>query len=105
VVIPCSIHSLSAIAYGLADNLLARAADVTLKERRKLVLVVRETPLHAGHLRAMMAATEAGAIVMPPMPAFYGRPKTIDDLVNHTVGRVLDHFGIEHQLFDRWGST
>ena len=105
VVIPCSIHSLSSIAYCLADNLLTRAADVTLKERRKLLLVVRETPLHAGHLKAMLAATEAGAVVMPPMPAFYKRPKTIDDLVNHTVGRVLDHFGIEHQLFDRWGPS
>lgn len=103
VVIPCSIHTLSAIAYSLADTLLTRAADVTLKERRKLVLVVRETPFHAGHLKAMLAATEAGALVFPPIPAFYGRPKTIDDLVNHTVGRVLDHVGVEHALYRPWG--
>jgi 4-hydroxy-3-polyprenylbenzoate decarboxylase len=103
VVIPCSIRSLSAIAYGQADNLLTRAADVTLKERRKLVLVVRETPLHRGHLKSMLEVTEAGGIVMPPVPAFYGRPKTIDELVMHTVGRVLDLFGIEHSLVPRWG--
>lgn len=102
-VIPCSIHSLSAIAYSQADNLLTRAADVVLKERRRLVLVVRETPLHRGHLKSMLEATEAGAIVMPPVPAFYGRPKSIDDLVLHTVGRVLDLFGIEHDLVPRWG--
>jgi 4-hydroxy-3-polyprenylbenzoate decarboxylase len=103
-VIPCSIHSLSAIAYCHGDNLLARAADVVLKERRKLVLVVRETPLHRGHLKSMLEATEAGAIVMPPVPAFYGRPKTIDDLILHTVGRVLDHFSIDHDLAPRWGT-
>src|SRR5262245_36557454 len=104
VVMPCSIRSLSAIAYGQADNLLTRAADVTLKERRKLVLVVRETPLHRGHLKSMLEVTEAGAIVMPPMPAFYGRPKTIEDLVLHTVGRVLDLFGLDHDLCQRWGT-
>src|SRR5262245_3342942 len=104
VVIPCSIRSLSAIAYGQADNLLTRAADVTLKERRRLVLVVRETPLHRGHLKSMLEVTEAGAIVMPPMPAFYGRPKTIEDLVLHTVGRVLDLFGLDHDLCQRWGT-
>jgi 4-hydroxy-3-polyprenylbenzoate decarboxylase len=86
-----------------ADNLLTRAADVMLKERRKLVLVVRETPFHRGHLKAMLEATEAGAIIMPPIPAFYGRPKTIDDIVNHTVGRVLDLFWIENNLLKRWG--
>jgi 4-hydroxy-3-polyprenylbenzoate decarboxylase len=103
IVMPCSIRTVAAIAYCQADNLLTRAADVTLKERRKLVLVVRETPFHRGHLQAMLEATEAGAIIMPPLPAFYGRPKTIDDLVNHTVGRVLDLFGIENELLKRWG--
>jgi len=103
VVMPCSIHTTAAIAYCNTDNLLTRAADVTLKERRKLVLVVRETPFHRGHLKAMLEATEAGAIIMPPVPAFYGRPKTIDDLVNHTIGRVLDLFGVENELLKRWG--
>ena len=103
VVIPCSIHSLSAIAYGQTDNLLTRAADVTLKEGRKLVLVVRETPFHRGHLKSMLEACENGATILPPIPAFYGRPTTIDDLINHTVGRVLDHFEIEHNLVRRWG--
>jgi 4-hydroxy-3-polyprenylbenzoate decarboxylase len=102
-VVPCSIRSLSAIAYCQGDNLLARAADVVLKERRKLVLLVRETPLHHGHLKAMLAATEAGAVVMPPVPAFYCHPKTLDDLIHHTVGKVLDQFGIEHTLAPRWG--
>ena len=103
VVIPCSIHSVSAIAYCQGDNLLTRAADVTLKERRKLVLVVRETPFHRGHLKSMLEATEAGAIILPPVPAFYSRPKTLDDVINHTVGRVLDQFGLAHNLVDRWG--
>lgn len=103
VVMPCSIHSLSAIAYGQTDNLLTRAADVTLKEGRKLVLGVRETPFHRGHLKSMLEACENGAIILPPIPAFYGRPATIDDLINHTVGRVLDHFQIEHHLVHRWG--
>lgn len=103
VVLPCSIHSVASIAYCQADNLLTRAADVMLKERRKLVLVVRETPLHRGHLKAMLEATEAGAIVMPPVPAFYGRPQTVDDIVNHTVGRVLDLFEIRNDLLKRWG--
>ena len=102
-VVPCSIRSLSAIAYCQGDNLLARAADVVLKERRKLVLLVRETPLHHGHLKAMLAATEAGAVVMPPVPAFYVHPKTLEDLIHHTVGKVLDQFGIEHTLAPRWG--
>jgi 4-hydroxy-3-polyprenylbenzoate decarboxylase len=105
VVIPCSIHSVSAIAYCQGDNLLTRAADVTLKERRKLVLVVRETPFHRGHLKSMLEATEAGALILPPMPAFYGRPKTLDDVINHTVGRVLDHFGLAHNLVGRWGEA
>jgi len=103
VVVPCSINTLSAIAYCQANNLLTRAADVTLKERRKLVLVVRETPLHRGHLKAMLEATEAGAVVLPPMPAFYSRPQTIEDLVRHTVGRILDQLSIEHDLVKRWG--
>ncbi len=103
IVAPCSIKSLSAIANSFNSNLLARAADVCLKERRKLVLVVRETPLHLGHLRLMAEVTEYGAIVLPPMPAFYHRPTTIDDLVDQTVGKVLDQFDIDHDLFQRWG--
>jgi len=102
VIVPCSIHTLSDVAYGITDSLLSRAADVTLKERRRLVLVVRETPLHAGHLRSMLAATESGAIIMPPVPAFYHRPKTIDDIVNHTVGCCLDLFDIDVGLVKRW---
>jgi 4-hydroxy-3-polyprenylbenzoate decarboxylase len=103
-VIPCSIKSLSAIANSYNENLLIRAADVTLKERRKLVLVVRETPLHRGHLGLMLNVADAGGIILPPIPAFYFLPKTMDDLINHTVGRVLDVFGIDHSLFNRWGS-
>jgi 4-hydroxy-3-polyprenylbenzoate decarboxylase len=102
VIIPCSIRTLSDIAYGTTDSLLSRAADVTLKERRRLVLVVREAPLHAGHLRSMLAATESGAIIVPPVPAFYPRPKTVDDIVNHTVGRCLDLFDIDAGLVKRW---
>ncbi len=104
VVIPCSIKSLSAIANSFNLNLLIRAADVTIKERRKLVLVVRETPLHKGHLNLMMNLADLGVIILPPAPAFYFHPKTIDDLLNHTVGKVLDLFHIEHDLFARWGS-
>jgi len=102
IVIPCSIRTLSDIAYGTTDSLISRAADVTLKERRRLVLVVREAPLHAGHLRSMLAATEAGAVIVPPVPAFYPRPQTVDDIVNHTVGRCLDLFDIEAGLVKRW---
>ena len=104
VVVPCSIKTLSGIANSYSDNLLSRAADVVLKDRRKLVLVVRETPLHLGHLRLMTAVTEMGAIITPPMPAFYHRPKTIDDIVNQTVNRVLDLLDIEldEDLFTRW---
>jgi 4-hydroxy-3-polyprenylbenzoate decarboxylase len=106
VIIPCSMKSLSAIANSYGANLLLRAADVTLKERRRLVVVVRETPLHRGHLQLMLRLTEMGAIIFPPLPAFYHRPKTVEDIVDHTVGRVLDLFGIEHALFERWsGST
>jgi flavin prenyltransferase len=104
IIIPCSIRTLSDVAYGTTDNLLSRAADVTLKERRRLVLVVREAPLHAGHLRAMLAATENGAIIVPPVPAFYHRPKTVDDVINQTVGRCLDLFDIEAGLVKRWRS-
>ncbi len=105
LVAPCSVRSLSDIAYGTTDNLLTRAADVVLKERRRLVLLLRETPLHIGHLRAMTAVSEMGAIVMPPVPGFYHRPKTIDDIVNQTVGRALDLFGIDLGIVKRWGET
>jgi flavin prenyltransferase len=105
VLSPCSMKTLSALASSYADNLITRAADVTLKERRRLVLLVRETPLHLGHLRNMVSVTEMGAIVMPPVPAFYHRPQTIDDIVDHTVGRVLDLFQIQHQLTRRWSGS
>jgi flavin prenyltransferase len=106
IVAPCSIKTLSAIANSYNDNLIARAADVCLKERRRLVLLVRETPLHAGHLRLMSQATEAGAVILPPVPAFYHRPKTIEDLVDHTVVKALDLFAIHLDLVPRWdGST
>jgi flavin prenyltransferase len=104
IIAPCSIRTLSDIAYGTTDSLLSRAADVTLKERRRLVLLVREAPLHAGHLRSMLAATENGAIIVPPVPAFYRRPKTIDDIINQTVGRCLDLFDIDVDLVKRWRS-
>lgn len=102
VVAPCSIRSLSAIANSANDSLLVRAADVHLKERRRLVLVVRETPLHEGHLRLMTLATRAGAVILPPVPGFYVRPSTIADLVDHTVGKVLDSLGIANDLSPRW---
>jgi len=105
VVMPCSIKSLSAIANSFNVNLLIRAADVIIKERRKLVLAVRETPLHKGHLNLMMNLADLGVIILPPIPAFYFHPKTMDDLINHTVGKVLDLFHIEHNLFARWGSA
>lgn len=102
VVAPCSMRTLAAIAHGLADNLLTRAADVMLKERRRLVLMVRETPLHLAHLRNMVAVTEMGGIVCPPLPAFYLRPQTVEDVVNHSVARVLDLIDVDHQLTPRW---
>ena len=101
-VIPCSMKTLAEIATGVTSNLLTRAADVTLKERRRLVLVPRETPLHLGHIRNMAAVTEFGAIVAPPMPGFYAQPQSIDDIVDHTVGRVLDLFGLDTSLVRRW---
>jgi 4-hydroxy-3-polyprenylbenzoate decarboxylase len=103
IVAPCSIKTLSEIATGVTSGLLSRAADVTLKERRRLVLMVRETPLHLGHLRSMTNVTEAGAIVYPPVPAFYANPESLDDMVDHTLGRVLDLFGIETPVVQRWG--
>jgi polyprenyl P-hydroxybenzoate/phenylacrylic acid decarboxylase-like protein len=104
VVIPCSMRTLAAVAHGYSADLLTRAADVCLKERRRLVLVPRETPLSLIHIRNMEAATLAGAVILPPVPACYHRPATIEDLLRHTVGKVLDQFGIAHQLFSRWGS-
>jgi 4-hydroxy-3-polyprenylbenzoate decarboxylase len=102
LVAPCSIRTLSAIANCATGDLVSRAADVVLKERRRLVLLVRETPLHSGHLHLMLRATENGAIVMPPVPAFYAEPASIEDLVDHTVGRALDLLGIDAELVNRW---
>lgn len=102
VVAPCSVKSMSEIATGMTSSLLARAADVVLKERRRLVLMLRETPLHLGHIRTMAQVTENGAIVYPPVPAFYQMPKTLDDMIDHTVGRVLDLFEIETGKVARW---
>lgn len=102
VVAPCTVKTLSAIAHSYTDNLLVRSADVTLKERKKLVLLFRETPLHSGHIENMEKVTRAGAIVLPPVPAFYHRPQTIEDIIDHTVGKVLDLFNIEHTLYRRW---
>jgi 4-hydroxy-3-polyprenylbenzoate decarboxylase len=102
VIAPCSIRTLSEVAWGTTTSLVTRAADVVLKERRRLVLLLRETPLHAGHLQAMLQATTNGAIIMPPVPAFYTRPQTVDDIVNHSVGRVLDLFDIDNELVARW---
>lgn len=102
IVAPCSVKTLSGIANSYDDNLVIRAADVVLKERRRLVLLVRETPLHLGHLRLMMAVTEYGAVVMPPVPSFYTRPVTLADIVNQTIGRVLDQFELDADIFERW---
>jgi polyprenyl P-hydroxybenzoate/phenylacrylic acid decarboxylase-like protein len=102
VIIPCSMNTLASVAAGIADNLIARAADVTLKERRRLVLVPRETPLSLIHIRNMETVTLAGATVLPPVPAFYHKPESIDDLLRHTAGKVLDQFDISHQAFQRW---
>lgn len=105
VVAPCSVRSMSTIATGTTDNLLTRAADVVLKERRPLVLLVRETPLHAGHLETMLKLARIGAVVMPPVPAFYTRPQSIGDIVDQTVGRALDAFDLDLGLFPRWAGT
>ncbi len=102
VIAPCSMKTLAAVAHGLSDNLIARAADVVLKERRRLVLMVRETPFNLAHLRNMTAVTEMGGIVFPPLPSFYHRPQSIDEMVDHTVARVIDLFGIAHTLAPRW---
>ncbi|MBH62209.1 MAG: 3-octaprenyl-4-hydroxybenzoate carboxy-lyase [Alphaproteobacteria bacterium] len=105
IVAPCSVRSMSEIATGVTSNLLTRSADVTLKERRPLVLLIRETPLHTGHLRTMVNLSEFGATVMPPVPAFYTQPESIDDIVDHTVGRALDLFGIDAGVVRRWGES
>jgi flavin prenyltransferase len=103
IILPCSIRTASAIACGVTDNLMTRAADVVLKERRRLVLGVRESPLHLGHLRSLTALAEMGAIIAPPVPAFYSAPQTLEDIIQHTLGRILDLFEIEHELVHRWG--
>ncbi|MDX1512576.1 MAG: UbiX family flavin prenyltransferase [Gammaproteobacteria bacterium] len=103
IIAPCSVRTMAEIASGVTSSLMTRAADVVLKERRRLVLLVRETPLHAGHLKAMLSVTEMGAIVMPPVPAFYTRPRRIEDLVDQTLGRALDLFGIDPGITRRWG--
>jgi 4-hydroxy-3-polyprenylbenzoate decarboxylase len=102
IIAPCTVKTMSAIANSYNENLIIRAADVTLKERRKLIMMVRETPLHLGHLRTMERLCEMGAIIMPPVPAFYHKPETIEDLVSYTVGKTLDMFDIDHGLFQRW---
>lgn len=103
IIAPCSMRTLADIASGSTSNLLTRAADVVLKERRRLILMIRESPLHLGHLKNMVSITEMGAIIAPPVPAFYNNPKTIDDLVNHSVGRVLDLLDIDVGIVRRWG--
>ncbi len=102
VIAPCSMKTLSAVAHSTSDSLLLRAADVHLKERRPLILVPRETPLHLGHLRNMVSASEIGATILPPMVAFYHQPKTLMDIVDHTIGKILDQLGLDHHLFRRW---
>ena len=103
VVVPCTIKTLSGIANSYNENLLVRAADVSLKEKRKLVLVVRETPLHKGHLRLLTLAADMGAHILPPVPSFYHLPKTIDDIIDQTIGKIFDFMDIKHDLFKRWG--
>ena len=102
IVAPCSVNTMSEIATGVTGNLISRAADVALKERRRVVLMVRETPLHLGHIRSMKHVTEMGAVVFPPVPAFYTRPKSVEDIVDHSIGRVLDLFDIETDVLQRW---
>jgi flavin prenyltransferase len=103
IVAPCSVRTMSDIAHGVTSGLISRAADVVLKERRRLVLMLRETPLHAGHLKSMLAITEMGGIIAPPVPAFYARPQSLNDMVTHTIGRVLDLFDLDLSSFPRWG--
>jgi 4-hydroxy-3-polyprenylbenzoate decarboxylase len=103
IIVPCSVKTMSEIATGITSNLLSRAGDVILKERRKLVLAVRETPFHLGHLRTMASLAEMGAVIVPPLPAFYPKPETVDEIINHSVGRLLDLFEIENNLVKRWG--
>lgn len=105
IVAPCSVKTLAAIAYSHADNLVSRAADVTLKERRRLILLLRETPLHLGHIRAMLAATESGAILLPPIPAFYNRPRTLADIVDHSVARALTMLDLPQEVVAEWQGT
>ncbi len=105
IIAPCSIRTAAAVATSAGEGLLCRAADVTLKEGRPLIVVVRETPLHAGHLRQLLQLAEIGAVIFPPVPAFYHRPRTLDDLINHTVGRILDRVGIPHGLSQEWTGT
>ena len=102
IVVPCTIKTLSSVAHSFNETLLIRAADVTIRERRRLILVVRETPLHKGHLLLMQKVTELGGIILPPVPAFYNIPKSIDDLIDHTLGKILDIMNIEHTLYKRW---
>jgi 4-hydroxy-3-polyprenylbenzoate decarboxylase len=102
IIVPCSIRTMSEIATGVTSSLVSRAADVVLKEKRRLVLALRETPLHGGHLRTLVTLSDIGAVVAPIVPAFYNKPKTVDDIINHTVGRLLDLFGIETKLVKRW---
>lgn len=104
IVAPCTVKTLSGIANSYSDSLMVRVADVTLKEKRKLVLLVRETPLHKGHIRLMGIAADMGAHILPPIPSFYHHPKTIEDIIHQTIGKVFDYFGIEHNLFERWGN-
>ena len=105
VVVPCSMKTLSAIVHSYADTLVARAADVVLKENRPLVLMPRETPLHAGHCKLLYEATQIGAIIAPPMPAFYNNPQSVDDIINHNVGRILDLFGLDNSIVKRWAGA
>ncbi len=102
IIAPCTVKTMSALANSYTENLIIRAGDVTIKERKKLLLLLRETPLHIGHIKSMERLCEMGAIIMPPVPAFYHKPKTVQDIIDHTIGKTLDMFGIKHNLFERW---